>query len=136
MAAITQQQAEETRRRYVEAWNDTMVDLWCEQIAILKVIDTGALYDSVQALSTRADGRIVDITFESAFLRYGLYQDYGTGKEVYRGNLGDIGRDKVRTRRRWYSRKYWSSVMRLKDFMQQNLGDEFVGIVSDAWKRL
>ena len=80
MAAITQQQAEETRRRYIEAWNDTMVDLWCEQIALLKVIDTGALYDSVQALSTRADGRIVDITFESAFLHYGLYQDYGTGK--------------------------------------------------------
>jgi len=49
-------------------------------------------------------------------MQYGLWQDYGTGRETPRGNSGDIGRPKKRKRRRWFSRKYYASVMRLKEF--------------------
>lgn len=102
-----------------------MIDIWNERIYKLKVIDTGALWRSPLQLPVRADGRFYDITLSQNFLEYGLWQDLGVGREVPHGNSGDIGRDKVRERRRWFSVRYYSSVMNLRDFMAESLGDEF-----------
>lgn len=115
----------EARRKFVEAWNKTMIDIWAERIYKLKVIDTGSLWRSPLELPVKADGRFYDITLSQNFLEYGLWQDLGVGREVPHGNSGDIGRDKVRERRRWFSVKYYSSVMNLRDFMAESLGDEF-----------
>ena len=123
---------EEERRKYVNAFNKTMIAIWRERIALLKVIDTGALYRSTLALSTQMDGKVVDITLSQSFNTYGIFQDAGTGREVPVGNPGDIGRDKVRQRRRWFSTKYYASVMNLKEFMADNLGRDFCGIVANA----
>ncbi len=71
-------------------------------------------------------------TLSQAFLEYGLWQDFGTGKEPPRGNPGDIGHDRKRQPRRWFSRKYYASVMNLRDFMVDSIGQEFVGIVAKA----
>ena len=87
------------------------------------------------ALPVRADGRFFEVGLSQAFLEYGLWQDYGTGKETPRGNSGDIGREKKRKRRRWFSKKYYSSVMNIRDFFADNLGREFQGIISDAFER-
>ena len=115
-------------------------------------------------------------------MRYGLWQDYGTGRETPRkssaegelahtsaeaqpglrsrnprGNSGDLGRAKTsrasrtqsqarlnsaeaqprtvghnRKRRRWFSRKYYASVMRIKEFYEDNIGRSFTGIVGNA----
>ena len=79
-----------------------------------------------------ADGKFSEIRLSQAFLEYGLWQDYGTGKEVPRGNSGDLGRPKVRKARHWFSRKYYMSVMNIKEFMADSLGRQFQGIISDA----
>ena len=68
-------------------------------------------------------------------MHYGLWQDYGTGRETPRGNSGDLGRAKKRQRRRWFSRKYYASVMRLKEFYEENVGEAFAGIMSDFARR-
>lgn len=122
----------EARRKFVEAWNKTMIDIWRERIVALGVKDTGALWRSPLALAVRADGRFYDITLSQNFLEYGLWQDLGVGREVPHGNPGDIGRDKVRERRRWFSIKYYSSVMKLRDFMAESLGDEFKAMFCEA----
>ena len=93
MAALT---PEEERRRYVTAFNSTMIKIWRERIALLKVIDTGALYRSTLAVGMSIDGKVTNITLSQRFNTYGIFQDYGTGREVPIGNPGDIGRDKVR----------------------------------------
>ena len=82
----------EERRKYVRAFNATMVKIWREQIALLGVIDTGALYRSTVGISMTADGKFIEITLEQAFNTYGLFVDYGTGRNTPRGNSGDIGR--------------------------------------------
>lgn len=133
MSGLSEQQAFEERQKYVSAFNDTMLKIWQEQITMLGVIDTGQLLGSPKALPLRTDGRFVEIGLSQAFLEYGLWQDYGTGKETPRGNSGDIGRQKVRKRRRWFSRKYYASVMNIRDFLADNLGKEFCGAVADSF---
>ena len=113
------------RQRFVEGWNNTMIDIWTERIRLLDVVDTGALLRSPVKLPVRADGRFYDITLSQTFLEYGLWQDLGVGREVPHGNPGDIGRDKKRERRRWFSVKYYASVMKLRDFMALSIGNEF-----------
>ncbi len=128
-----QQQAQDEREKYVMAFNDTMLKIWQEQITLLGVIDTHSLLRSPTALPVRTDGRFFEVGLSQAFLEYGLWQDYGTGRETPRGNSGDLGREKVRGQRRWFSRKYYASVMNIKEFFADNLGKEYQGILSDIF---
>lgn len=120
------------REKFVEGWNNTMVDIWIERIDMLGIIDTRALLRSPIELPVEHDKRFYEFTFVQKFLEYGLWQDLGTGREVPIGNPGDIGRDKVRERRRWFSTKYYSSIMKLRDFMGRSLGDEFKSMFCDT----
>lgn len=129
---MSEQQSIQERQKYVMAWNETMIKIWKEQITLLDVIDTGRLLNSPISVRTQADGKFSEVQLSQAFLEYGLWQDYGTGKEVARGNPGDIGRNKKRQRKPWFSYKYYASVMNIKDFMADSLGRQFQGIIADA----
>lgn len=128
----------EARRKFVEAWNKTMIDIWQEKIFKYKIYDTGNLYRSPLALAIRADGRFFDITLSQSFAEYGIWQDLGTGREKWIGNPGDIGDTtksgeprNFRERRPWFSPKYYASVMNLRDFYAESLGQEFVGMFAN-----
>ena len=129
-SSTTEQQIYEN---WVMAFNDTMLRIWQEKITMLDVIDTGALLASPKALPVRADGRFFEVGLSQAFLEYGLWQDYGTGRETPRGNPGDIGKTKRRQRRKWFSTKYYASVMNIKEFFDENLGWQFCGIIADSF---
>ncbi len=132
MEQRTEQQAIEERAKYVAAFNTTMIKIWQEQITLLGVIDTGRLLRSPIAVRSSTDGKVSEVHLSQAFLEYGLWQDYGTGKEVPRGNSGDLGHAKVRKARHWFSRKYYMSVMNIKEFMADSLGQQFQGIIAEA----
>lgn len=127
-----EEKAIEERAKYVAAFNDTMIKIWQEQITLLGVIDTGQLLRSPVGVRVTADGKVSEVYLSQAFLEYGLWQDYGTGKEVPRGNSGDLGKPKVRKARHWFSRKYYMSVMNIKEFMADSLGKQFQGIIVEA----
>lgn len=124
--------AQQEREKNVLAFNDTMLKIWREQITLLDVIDTGRLLRSPKSVAVRADGRFIEATLSQGFLEYGLWQDFGTGKEIPRGNSGDIGREMKRVAKKWFSRKYYASVMNIRDFMADSIGQEFVGLVARA----
>ena len=128
----TDNQQLEARRKYVRAFNATMIKIWREQITLLGVIDTGALYRSTVGISMTADGKFINITLEQAFNTYGLFVDYGTGSNTPRGNPGDIGKANGRHRKRWFSRKYFASVMNIQEFYADSLGQEFCRAISNA----
>lgn len=132
MSRSQESAAVEQRAKYVRAFNDTMIKIWKEQITLLHVIDTQRLLRSPIEIGMNADGKFSEVHLSQAFLEYGLWQDYGTRKEVPRGNSGDLGRPKVRKERHWFSRKYYMSVMNIKEFMGDSLGRQFQGIISDA----
>lgn len=132
MAELTEEKAIQEREKYINAFNDTMVKIWKEQIILLGVIDTGQLLESPIGIRCDKNDKITAITLSQSFLEYGLWQNYGTGREVPRGNPGDIGRAKVRQKRPWFSHKFYASFMNLKEFMADSIGRQFVGMVSDA----
>lgn len=124
----------EERRKFVEAWNSTMIDIWQERINKLKVIDTGSLWRSPVSLPVLADGRFFDISLSQTFLEYGIWQDLGTGRNVAIGNTHKKDMDdweNKRERRRWFSTAYYSSTMKLRDVMADSLGKEFVGLFAN-----
>lgn len=127
-----EQRAFSEREKFVTAFNETMLKIWKEQITLLDVIDTGALLASPKSLPLRADGRFMELGLSQSFLEYGLWQNFGTGKETPRGNKGDMGRKKVRQKKPWFSRKYYASVMNLRDFLADNMAKEFVGVVAQS----
>lgn len=123
------------RQKYVQAFNTTMLKIWREQIILLGAVDTGALYRSVLAVGLKADGKYTSISLSQKFNLYGLYVDYGTGSNTPRGNPGDIGRENKRRRKRWFSRKYFASVMNIREFFADNLGKDLADTVSNALTR-
>lgn len=158
----TEQAAQEQREKYILAFNSTMIQIWQERITLLDVIDTGALLSSPISLPVRADGRFFEVTLSQSFLEYGLWQDYGVGRETpkgmkanssvwseesthaiaeerpsgsFRTPCGDLARAKKRQRRPWFSRKYYASVLNLRDFLGDNIGKEFQGIIADTFAR-
>lgn len=131
------QQGVDERRKFVEAWNKTMIDIWQERIYALRVIRSGELWRSPLKLPIRADGRFYDITLSQTFLEYGLWQDLGVGRELKHGDF-QANKDHIekhgrkRARKPWFSIKYYSSVMNLRDFMADSLGDEFKSMFCGA----
>lgn len=132
MAGVSEDKAFKERAKYVRAFYLTMLNIWREQVTLLGVIDTGMLLSSIRESHFSAPGDFKSAKYEWLFNEYGLWQNYGTGREVYRGNPGDIGRAKVREARPWMSKKFYSSLMNIKEFMADNLGREFLGIFSEA----
>lgn len=124
----------EQRRKYVLAFNATMIQIWKERIQLLGVIDTGQLLSSLNGLQVveNSEGKFLDFSLSQEFREYGIWQDKGVGKETYRGNDGDIGRDKVRKARPWFSRKYYASLLNLRDFISDNVGLDALNIISNA----
>lgn len=127
-----EQAALREREKFVTAFNETMLKIWKEQMTLLDVIDTGALLASPKSLPLRADGRFMELGLSQSFLEYGLWQNFGTGKEIPRGNNWDIGRERKRKKKPWVSRKYYASVMNLRDFLADNMAKEFVGVVAQS----
>ena len=92
MSNTNEQKSLDARQKYILAFNDTMIKIWKEQITLLDVIDTKRLLMSPMPLSMSADGKFSEVCLSQSFLEYGIWQDYGTGKEVPRGNPGDLGK--------------------------------------------
>lgn len=136
------------RRQYIEAWNETMVRIWHDRIVTLGIYETPRrrnrgsephLLDSLRFLPVSHDGGYYEVTISHRFLEYGIYVDRGTGREKARGNSGDIGAARkdgkprtIRKPRPWFRPKYYASVMNLKEFLAESIGQDFIGILADA----
>lgn len=125
---------EQERAKYVRAFNSTMIKIWREQQTLLGAVDTGALYRSTLAVGMTADGKFTTVTLSQSFRTYGIFVDYGTGSNTPRGNSGDLGAGFTnrRRRKRWFSRKYFASVMNIQEFFADNLGRDCCLAVANA----
>lgn len=98
----------------------------------LNVGDTGALEESLSHLNLKASDDYTEMEFEQQFNEYGIFVDAGTGREIKRGNPGDIGRAKVRRAQPWFYKKYYRSYRNILEFMAENLGEEIATTISET----
>ncbi len=113
------------------AFNSTMVKIWREKISMLRAIRSGRLFNSVVEVGVNSNGEITSFSLLQKFLLYGLYVDAGVGSNTWKGNPGDLGYDNRRERKRWFSKKYYASVMNLREFMAENLGKQACYVITN-----
>lgn len=63
------------------------------------------------------------------FNLYGRFVDMGVGKELYRGNQGDVVTD--RQPKYWLSRHWWAQLQRLKEIMKGKYADASTAVVME-----
>lgn len=58
---MNDKQVIEERQKYVSAFNDTMIEIWKEQITLLGVIDSGDLLRSPISVGLSSDGKFSQV---------------------------------------------------------------------------
>lgn len=131
----TEQQRIEERRKFLQGFDDTMLKMWKERIYWLGVVDTGALDRSLAITDHNPikDALASEANFQWSFRTYGIFQNFGTGRETPRGNSGDIGREKKRVARHWFDKKYYASFMKLREFLTESFAQEYLAAMSNAF---
>lgn len=143
--------------KYADAWTQTQLDIWTEKVRRLKIIRTGDFHGSFGSrVSAVSDGN----TIEMMFLKYGLFQEFGTGNGYVRGeaNGGDLefldpkyreehGLNRPRRagsppgymtsghpreRREWFSKKLYMSYRAMVEDLSSILSEEGVNIICSA----
>jgi hypothetical protein len=118
---MTEQTGQTDMYETISAWADITLKIWRDKIVALQVYDTGELMLSLKNELTRAAGNSVE-KVEFTFKLYGVFQDLGVGREISRGNGGDLGFTPNRKRREWYSKVFYREVMRLKEILIDRYG--------------
>lgn len=148
--------SEEDRKKYIDAWTKMMIEIWQDKMIRLKVMHTAALYRSLNGEIKANDG---SYSISHRFLEYGIYQDIGTGRGFHAGHGGylevfdPVYREahglnkkrkwngpkskgstsgKPRKPRKWFSVKYYASIMVIKEKMADMYAQDFTGIIVKA----
>ncbi len=102
----------------IEAWAEIVLEKWHAKITELKVYTKGLLDDSLLHEFLVNAGNDID-KIEFSFKLYGIFVDMGVGKEISKGNSGDLGFTPTRKPKEWYSKKYYGQVMRLREILME-----------------
>lgn len=109
----------------IRAWAEITLKIWRAKITELKIYETGELYESfLNDLTVSAGNDVGKVEF--SFKLYGIFVDMGVGREISKGNSGDLGFTPVRKRKEWYSRIFYREVMILKDILKEKYGKAVV----------
>lgn len=117
------------RRDWVEGWSKMMIKIWEERLDMLDVGITGNLYRTLSEANFHAQDPVFEVTH--SFPYYGIYVDRGTGREIAKGNPGDLGFTPIREPKRWYSVKHYASVKKLQEYMAESFGKEAVTMIKE-----
>jgi len=102
----------------IAAWADIVIEKWHAKITELKVYDKGNLDDSLMQDLLVNSGIDID-KIEFTFKLYGIFVDMGVGKEISKGNSGDLGFTPERKAKEWFSRKYYGQIMKLREILME-----------------
>lgn len=120
----TEENIARDREKYLDAWAETMITIWKDRIRSLNIGDTHDLYTSFSRELLRQSGGDV-AKIRHGFNYYGSFVDMGVGSGV---RLEDAGHDWKRRPKPWFNKKYYASVMSLREMMAELYGEEFTRI--------
>jgi hypothetical protein len=117
---------------YIRSWAKMMVNIWVEKMIQYRAIDSGHLLQSVRLLPVSAN-KIEVINF--LFTEYGIYVDKGTGKEVRRGNSGDLGFTPKRKPKPWFDKKFYYYTHKLAERLAEISGMRQTQIIKEILEK-
>lgn len=121
-------------QEYLYAWAAMMVNIWEEKLIMLDIRDKGELYDSfIHHVLIHSGGDQAKMEF--AFNQYGFYVNAGVGKEVSKGNSGDLIDvshynmkrniwELARKPKPWFDKSWYRSIYALKRDVGKIYGDK------------
>lgn len=137
--------------RYSAAWEQMMITIWQERMQLAETPEkelrpiwrTGELYRSLRGRHQSGDH---STHIEHTFRLYGVYVDRGVGRGYRHGNGGNLefldpayraahGLGAPRRPRRWIYRKFFSSVLKMKEAVEFIFADHVEALSSDALGR-
>jgi hypothetical protein len=124
---------DEQFNRYLDSWAQLMITIWKEKIAAYNIGITGELERSLKTEVTKQAGGD-SAKVEHFFNYYGLYVAAGVGREVSKGNPGDLGFTPKRQPKPWVYSKYKASKMNLLGFMLKHTGSVYMASISKILK--
>jgi hypothetical protein len=123
----------ETNEKY-RAWAEIVLKLFKRKIVDLGVYDSGDLFDSLAFTVVQQSGGDIS-RIEFFYNTYGRFQDMGTGREVWKGNPGDLGFTPKRKRKPWYSKVFWGNMKDLSRIVAEHYGEEASKQIVAAFKQ-
>ena len=122
----------EARRKYAQAFNSTLINIWIDRVRHYDAINTGRLLNSLIATKFVIDSDASVMEFSQEFLDYGIYVDAGTGKETPKGESPDhfSSLTKRRVKKPWLTPRYYRSFCRIKEFLAESFALQAIGVYS------
>jgi hypothetical protein len=133
---------EKSQEQFLKEWAQVVIKMWEGKMNALDIYDTGELFNSfVNHIMAAANGDISKIDF--IFKEYGLYVDMGVGKEISKGNDGDLSDNAYfdhstqsyqmkRKAKPWYSKVFFREVMKLKEFLAKYYAKEAACLIAEG----
>ncbi len=117
----------------VESWAEITVREFQAKLNALNVGVTGALYESLQHQVIGSEENIERVRF--TYNSYGIFVNFGVGREISQGNTGDVGREVRRQRKPWFSPVIFRESHILSRLMAERYGMKAAAIIIETIKK-
>ena len=122
----------EARKKFIDSYNDTQIRIWKDRIRMLQAVRSGALLRSPAPAIKLYDADVSNVTLAQSFIDYGIWVNFGVGREMPAGQRLPEGSRPRRRAKRWFDKSYYRSVFNLRDFMARSFGRRAVGLIARA----
>lgn len=110
-----------------KAWADIVVRIWRQKMVkygigryrASRTVNHEPLFSSFEKFVYAAAGGD-QARIEFLFKEYGIFVDMGVGRDTPRTNQGSV--KTKRKRKEWYSKVWYSEVMKLREYMAKQIG--------------
>jgi len=116
----------------VEAWSTITEREWQAKINALNIGVTGGLYESFnhEIIGNEESPQSVQFKFKD----YGIYVNYGVGREISRFNPGDLGFTPERRAKKWMSTVILRETNRLSYLLAEKYGIKCANMIAQSIK--
>lgn len=112
----------------IEAWAEITMKVLLQRMDVFGWGNQAEhLRDSLEKGKLSFKGGDDKYSLAMEFNLYGRFVDMGVGRELYRGNRGDVVTD--RQPKYWLSRYWWAQLQRLKEITREKYADASMAVV-------
>lgn len=117
----------------IDAFSKIVIEKWRTRMLSVGV-GVHPTYSSSQKGYNSFNFRSGNKRIDFSFLKYLHYVDRGVGREVYKGNSGNLGFKPKRRKKKWYYAIFMGQARALERIVNQKFGMQTQVFVSEFWQ--